>query len=62
MIIFYAISGELTGEVIALSAWSLPFVGVAIVLSNMIHHRVNGEIFSVFVYVALTVAGMIMTL
>ena len=62
MMIVYGISGELSSEVITLSAWSLPFVAIAIVLSNIIHHRVNGEIFSVFVYAALTIAGIIMTL
>lgn len=62
MIFFYSISGELSGEVLALSLISLPFVGVAIILGNIIHHRVNGETFTVFVYVALAVAGVVMAL
>ena len=60
MILVYGIAQELSGEVLLLSAISIPFVGIAIVLGNIIHHRVNGETFTIFVYVALVVAGIIM--
>lgn len=62
MIVMYSLGSEITGPVLNLSLWSLPFVAVAIVVSNMVHKRVNGETFTVFVYFALLIAGVVMAL
>lgn len=62
MIGIKSFNGEITGEVIRLSAWTMPFVVVAIIVSNIAHKRLKGESFTTFVYIALFVSGILMAL
>lgn len=55
-------NGEITGEVIKLSAWTMPFVIVAIIISNIAHKKLKGDSFTTFVYIALFVSGILMAL
>lgn len=62
MIGIKSFNGEITREVIRLSAWTMPFVVVAIIVSNIAHKRLKGESFTTFVYIALFVSGILMAL
>lgn len=55
-------NGEITKEVISLSAITMPFVIVAIIVSNIAHKKLKGDSFTTFVYIALFVSGILMTL
>lgn len=55
-------NGEITKEVISLSAITMPFVIVAIIVSNIAHKKLQGDRFTTFVYIALFVSGILMTL
>lgn len=60
MLMLNTFKGEISFEIIKVSAITMPFVVVAIVVSNILHKKVNGEAFTKFVYAALFVAGILM--
>lgn len=62
MIVIKSFNGEITSEVIRLSAWTMPFVIVAIIVSNIAHKKLKGDSFTTFVYIALFVSGILMAL
>ena len=62
MIVIKSVNGEITSEVMRLSAWTMPFVIVAIIVSNIAHKKLKGDSFTTFVYVALFVSGILMAL
>lgn len=62
MIVIKTVNGEITREVIRLSSVTMPFVVVAIIVSNIAHKRLKGESFTTFVYIALFISGILMSL
>lgn len=62
MIVIKSVNGEITSEVIRLSVWTVPFVVVAIIVSNIAHKKIKGNNFTTFVYVVLFVSGILMAL
>lgn len=62
MIGIKSFNGEITAEVIRLSAWTMPFVIVAIIVSNIAHKKLKGDSFTTFVYIALFISGILMAL
>lgn len=62
MIVIKSVNGEITSEVIRLSMWTMPFVVVAIIVSNIAHKKLKGDSFTTFVYIALFVSGILMAL
>ena len=53
-------NGEINFEIIKISAITMIFVFIAIVLSNIVHKKINGDIFTKFVYIALFISGILM--
>ena len=53
-------SGQVTADIIKISAITMLFVVVAIVTSNIVHKKIKGDAFTKFVYVALIVSGILM--
>lgn len=62
MIVIKSVNGEINSEVLRLSAWTMPFVIVAIFVSNIAHKKLKGDSFTTFVYIALFVSGILMAL
>ncbi|WP_195989074.1 sulfite exporter TauE/SafE family protein [Clostridium sp. D53t1_180928_C8] len=55
-------NGEINFEIIKISAITMIFVFIAIVVSNIVHKKINGDIFTKFVYIALFISGILMML
>lgn len=62
MLIINFIAGDITREVITLSLWTMPLVILAIIISNIVHKRLEGQNFTKFVYLALFASGVLMIL
>lgn len=60
MISIDVIKGEITGDVIKISAITMIFVVVAILVSNILHKKLKGSSFNKFVYTALLISGILM--
>lgn len=60
MITIDALNGEITGEILTISAITMIFVTIAIIVSNIVHKKLKGESFTKFVYIALFVSGILM--
>lgn len=52
--------GEITTDILAISSITMAFVIIAIILSNIVHKKIKGESFTKFVYISLTVSGILM--
>ena len=52
--------GEITSGIVIMSLITMIFVIIAIVVSNIVHKKINGDSFTKFVYVALFVSGILM--
>ena len=53
-------SGQVSADIMKISAITMLFVVVAIVTSNIVHKKIKGDAFTKFVYVALIVSGLLM--
>lgn len=53
-------NGEINFQRIKISAITMIFVFIAIVVSNIVHKKINGDIFTKFVYIALFISGILM--
>lgn len=62
MLIINFIAGDITREVLTLSLWTMPLVVLAIIISNIVHKKLEGQNFTNFVYLALFVSGVLMAL
>ncbi len=60
LILNYVRTGVITGDILKLIIWTLPFLTVGMVLGNYAHKRINGEAFSKLVYVVLLLSGAFM--
>ena len=52
--------GQVSVEILKISTITMLFVAIAIVVSNIVHKKINGDSFTKFVYVALIVSGILM--
>lgn len=62
MLIINFIAGDITIGVMTLSIWTMPFVVLAIIISNIVHKKLEGQNFTNFVYLALFISGILMAL
>ncbi|MFR3566843.1 MAG: sulfite exporter TauE/SafE family protein [Paraclostridium sordellii] len=53
-------TNEVTKDIIKLSFITMIFVFIAIIVSNIIHKKINSDSFATFVYIALIVSGILM--
>ena len=53
---------NMSQEIILLSIWTLPFMVFAILLANLLHHKLRAEIFTHIVNIALVGSGILMML
>ena len=53
-------TNEITKDIIKLSFITMIFVFIAIIVSNIIHKKINSDSFTTFVYIALIVSGILM--
>ncbi|CEK30681.1 Sulfite exporter TauE/SafE [[Clostridium] sordellii] len=53
-------TNEITKDIIKLSFITMTFVFIAIIVSNIIHKKINSDSFTTFVYIALIVSGILM--
>lgn len=60
MITIDALNGEITGDILTISAITMIFVTIAIIVSNIVHKKLKGESFTKFVYIALFISGVLM--
>ena len=52
--------GEITSGIVKVSLITMIFVTVAIIVSNIVHKKINGDSFTKFVYIALFISGILM--
>lgn len=62
MLIIDTYTGQLTKNIVKISAITMVFVIIAIVASNIIHKKINSESFTKFVYIALIISGILMAM
>lgn len=60
MIVINIFAGDITGQVVLLSAWTIPFIILSVVVSNMVHKIISGDSFTIYVYGALIISGILM--
>lgn len=60
MLTLNIIAGEISGEIVKVSFITMLFVIVAITASNIVIKKVNGEVFTKFIYIILCISGILM--
>lgn len=53
-------NGEINAEIMSISIITMLFVVIAIVVSNIVHKKINSDSFTKFVYIALFISGFLM--